>query len=177
MSRVGKNPVQVPESVSCVLAESILSVKGKLGELSLALAPEVSVAQEGATLVVSPKSQDKRSISLWGTTRALIANAVRDVNDGFTKRLEINGVGYRAALKGNELNLQLGFSHDINMTVPAGIDVKCEKPTLLAITGYNRQQVGEFAAKIRSLRLPEPYKGKGIKYDDEVILRKEGKKK
>ncbi|USO01052.1 MAG: 50S ribosomal protein L6 [Alphaproteobacteria bacterium] len=177
MSRVGKNPVIIPESVRCTLAGNLLTVIGKFGELTVSLVDELLVEHKNQQILVSPKKKDRKSLSLWGTYRSLIANAVSDVDQGYVKRLEINGVGYRAALKGNDLSMQLGYSHDVVVPIPEGITVVCEKPTLLTITGFNRQQTGEFAAKVRSFRLPEPYKGKGIKYANEHIVRKEGKKK
>jgi large subunit ribosomal protein L6 len=177
MSRVGKNPVAIPQSVQCSLVADVLNVKGKFGELTVSLVPEILVEHKDEQILVSPKKKDRRSLSLWGTYRSLIANAVNDVDQGYVKRLEINGVGYRAALKGNDLSMQLGYSHDVVVPIPDGIKVVCEKPTLITITGFDRQQTGEFAAKVRSFRLPEPYKGKGIKYDNEHIVRKEGKKK
>jgi large subunit ribosomal protein L6 len=168
MSRVGKYPVAVPSGVSVEIVNRILKTKGKLGELSLRLSDKV---------VVTPRSQSKRARTLWGTTRALVNNMVAGVSSGFSKTLDISGVGYRAQVQGKNLQLQLGFSHDVVYPIPAGVTIKCEKPTQITISGADRQRVGQVAAEIRAFRKPEPYKGKGIKYDSERIRRKEGKKK
>ncbi len=177
MSRVGKNPVEVPQGVNVQLADGILSAKGKLGELKMPVSEYVDVVVEGNSVTVKPKNEDKRARAMWGTTRANIQNMVTGVSVGFTKELEINGVGYRAQVQGKNLQLNLGFSHDVIYPIPEGIQMKCEKPTSVTITGYNKQIVGQVAAEIRAYRPPEPYKGKGVKYADETILRKEGKKK
>jgi len=177
MSRVGKYPVVVPSGVTVSLAGTNVSVKGKLGESSLQLVEDVEAGLDGDQLWVKPKGENKRARMMWGTTRALLNNMVKGVSDGWTINLEINGVGYRAAVQGKVLNLQLGYSHDINYPIPDGIVVKCEKPTAISITGKDRQVVGQIASEIRAFRGPEPYKGKGVKYDTETILRKEGKKK
>lgn len=177
MSRVGKNPVNVPSGVEFNLTEALVSVKGKNGNLSMPLSKEVIVKAEGTQIFVQPRSNSKQSRMMWGTTKKLIENLVVGVHTGFTKVLEINGVGYRAAIQGNKLQLNLGFSHDLDVEIPSDLTVKCDKPTQITISGADRQRVGQFAAVIRSYKKPEPYKGKGIKYQDEVILRKEGKKK
>ena len=177
MSRVGKNPVVVPNGVTITLTEEQISAKGKLGELNLALTSDVSVTQEDNQIFVKPKNDSKRARALWGTTRANIANLVTGVSEGFTKKLEITGVGYRAQVQGKNLVLQLGFSHDVEMEIPAGLNVVAEKPTLVDISGADKQLVGQFAANARGWRGPEPYKGKGVRYEGEYILRKEGKKK
>ncbi|OSQ48112.1 50S ribosomal protein L6 [Thalassospira alkalitolerans] len=177
MSRVGKNPVVVPNGVTITLTEDQISAKGKLGELRLALTSDVTVSHDDNQVVVKPANDSKRARALWGTTRANIANLFAGVSDGFTKKLEITGVGYRAQVQGSKLVLQLGFSHDVEMEIPAGISVVAEKPTLIAISGADKQLVGQFAANARSWRGPEPYKGKGVRYEGEYILRKEGKKK
>ena len=177
MSRVGKYPVTVPNGVTVTLAGAEVQVKGKLGLSSLTLVDEVEASLEGNQLWVKPKGETKRARMMWGTTRALLNNMVKGVSDGFTINLEINGVGYRAAVQGKTLNLQLGYSHDINYPIPEGITMKCEKPTSISITGKDREKVGQIAAEIRAFRGPEPYKGKGVKYETETILRKEGKKK
>ncbi|HSD35128.1 MAG TPA: 50S ribosomal protein L6 [Alphaproteobacteria bacterium] len=177
MSRVGKYPVTVPSGVTVEIANRILKAKGKLGELSLRLSDEVDAKLEGGKVVVTPRSETKRARTLWGTTRAHVNNMVGGVSKGFSKTLEINGVGYRAQVQGKNLQLQLGFSHDVIYPIPAGVTIKCEKPTQITISGADRQRVGQVAAEIRAFRKPEPYKGKGIKYDNERILRKEGKKK
>jgi large subunit ribosomal protein L6 len=177
MSRVGKYPVVVPSGVTVSLAGGEVSVKGKLGASSLKLVDEVEAGLEGDRLWVKPRSETKRARMMWGTTRALLNNMVKGVNEGFTVNLEINGVGYRAAVQGKTLQLQLGYSHDIDYPIPDDLSIKCEKPTAIAITGKDRQRVGQIAAEIRAFRGPEPYKGKGVKYATETILRKEGKKK
>jgi large subunit ribosomal protein L6 len=177
MSRIGKHPVRVPDGVKVALAGQTLTVAGKLGELRHTLPKEVQIAQEDGAIVVQPRGDGKRARAMWGLARTLVANMVEGVSKGFTRKLVINGVGYRAAVDGKILNLQLGYSHDIKYAVPQDIDVKCETPTAITITGADRQRVGQIAAELRQFRLPEPYKGKGIRYDDEVIRRKEGKKK
>ena len=177
MSRVGKYPVAVPSGVTVAIAGRVLSAKGKLGELKLNLSDEIEAALDNNQVVVKPRSASKQARTMWGTTRALVNNMVKGVSTGFTRKLEINGVGYRAAVQGKDLVLQLGYSHEIKYPIPQGISITAEKPTLLAITGADRQRVGQVAADIRGFRGPEPYKGKGVKYEDETILRKEGKKK
>jgi large subunit ribosomal protein L6 len=177
MSRVGKNPVAIPSGVDIDLAGSTLTAKGKLGTLQLVVSNEVTASVEDGKVWVRPKSETKRARTLWGTTRALVNNMVQGVSTGFTVNLEINGVGYRAAVQGKNLNLQLGFSHDVQYPIPDDVKIVCEKPTSISITGASRQRVGQIAAEIRGYRPPEPYKGKGIKYDYETIRRKEGKKK
>ncbi|HEY0523827.1 MAG TPA: 50S ribosomal protein L6 [Stellaceae bacterium] len=177
MSRVGKNPVAIPSGVNIDLAGNTLTAKGKLGTLQLVVSNEVTASVEDGKVWVRPKSETKRARTLWGTTRALVNNMVEGVSAGFTVNLEINGVGYRAAVQGKNLNLQLGFSHDVAYPIPEDVKIVCEKPTSISITGASRQRVGQIAAEIRSYRPPEPYKGKGIKYDYEKIRRKEGKKK
>ena len=177
MSRVGKYPVVVPNGVTVNLAGGELSVKGKLGQASINLVDVVDTSLEDNQVWVKPKNETKQARMMWGTTRANIANMVKGVSEGFTINLEINGVGYRAAVQGKSLQLQLGFSHDVNYPIPDGITIKCEKPTAISITGTDKQRVGQIAAEIRAYRGPEPYKGKGVKYETETILRKEGKKK
>jgi len=177
MSRVGKYPVAVPSGVSVEIVNRILRTKGKLGELSLRLSDEVEAKLEDGKVVVTPRSESKRARTLWGTTRALVNNMVAGVSTGFSKTLDISGVGYRAQVQGKNLQLQLGFSHDVVYPIPAGVTIKCEKPTQITISGADRQRVGQVAAEIRAFRKPEPYKGKGIKYESERIGRKEGKKK
>jgi large subunit ribosomal protein L6 len=177
MSRVGKHPVAIPQGVEVAIAGQQLTAKGKLGELSLALPEEVEVSKDNGEVVVKPVDPSTRARALWGTTRANINNLLAGVSKGFVRNLDISGVGYRAAVQGKKLTLQLGYSHDVVFDIPAGINIKCEKPTAIQISGADKQQVGEVAAKIRGFRPPEPYKGKGIKYSDETIRRKEGKKK
>jgi len=178
MSRIGKNPVAIPSGVNVAVAGQTINIAGKLGKQSLTIPPDVTVAVADGKVVLTPKEQSKRARALWGTSRALVATGIRGVSAGFTANLEINGVGYRANLEGKNLNLQLGFSHDIKFPIPEGITIKVgEKQTTIAISGADKQKVGQVAAEIRALRKPEPYKGKGIKYDAEHIRRKEGKKK
>ena len=177
MSRVGKNPVAIPAGVTIELKGQHLKAKGKRGELELMVHDDVSVAKEAEGLVFKPRNESRRARMQWGTARNLASNVVRGVSDGFTLNLEINGVGYRAAADAKMLKMQLGFSHDVEIPIPAGIQIKALKPTEIEISGADRQRVGQIAAEIRSLRPPEPYKGKGIKYSTETIRRKEGKKK
>lgn len=177
MSRIGKNPVAIPEGVAVDLAGQILTANGRLGTLSLLVSNEVTATIADGAVTIAPNSKSKHARAMWGTTRALINNMVTGVSTGFTRTLEINGVGYRAAVQGRSLNLQLGYSHDIAYPIPQDIQIACERPTLIAITGADKQRVGQIAAEIRSYRPPEPYKGKGIKYVEETIRRKEGKKK
>ena len=177
MSRIGKNPVAIPAGVQVNLAEQVLTVSGGKGKLTLPISTEVTATVADGSVTIAPKSESKRARAMWGTTRALVNNMVIGVSAGFTRTLEINGVGYRAAVQGRTLNLQLGYSHDIPYPIPQDIQIACERPTLIAISGADKQRVGQVAAEIRAYRGPEPYKGKGIKYSDEVIRRKEGKKK
>ncbi|MGH6991203.1 MAG: 50S ribosomal protein L6 [Stellaceae bacterium] len=177
MSRVGKNPVPIPKGVEVAIAGGLLTAKGMLGTLEMALVPEVETTIADGQVTVRPKSEEKRARMRWGTTRALVANMVRGVSTGYRVNLEINGVGYRAAVQGSELVLQLGYSHDIRFPIPPDVKIACERPTVIQITGASKQRVGQTARAIREFRLPEPYKGKGIKYENETIRRKEGKKK
>lgn len=177
MSRIGKHPVLVPQGVTCQLSGHDIMVKGKNGELSATLSKEVVVTFENNEVLVRPMDESKQARMLWGTWKNRIRNMVQGVNEGFSIRLEINGVGYRAALEGNNLKLQLGYSHDVLYPIPQGITIVCEKPTAIVVSGADRQRVGQVAAEIRAYRKPEPYKGKGIKYENEHIVRKEGKKK
>jgi len=177
MSRVGKSPVAIPAGVTIEVSSGKLSAKGKLGDLHLNLSDQVSAKLEGDKVVFQPANDSKQARMMWGTTRNLVRNMVLGVSQGFRKNLEINGVGYRAAVQGKSLQLQLGYSHDVNYPIPDDVAIKCEKPTLIAITGRDKQRVGQVAAEIRGYRGPEPYKGKGVKYDTETIRRKEGKKK
>jgi large subunit ribosomal protein L6 len=177
MSRVGKYPVPVPGGVQISVADQVLTTKGKLGSLSLSLHSDVSVEVADGSVIVRPANDGKRARMLWGTTRALVNNMVKGVSTGFTVNLEINGVGYRAAVQGKVLNLQLGYSHDIPFPIPDDVTIVCDKPTSIIVSGADKQRVGAVAAKIRSFRGPEPYKGKGVKYATETIRRKEGKKK
>jgi large subunit ribosomal protein L6 len=177
MSRVGKYPVQLPAGVQVALQGRTVVAKGKNGELKLDLTDDVDVTIEGTQVAVAPRGADRRSRTMWGTTRSLINSMVTGVSTGFTKTMEITGTGYRATLQGSDLVLNLGYSHEIRYPVPKGIKITCEKPTTVKVEGADKRQVGQVAAEIRGYRGPEPYKGKGVRYDNEVILRKEGKKK
>lgn len=177
MSRVGKNPVKLVDGVTAEVNGQTVKVKGKLGELSMGVHDSVSVKLENGEISVSPKDDSRETRALWATMRNLIKNMVLGVSAGYTKNLEIHGVGLRANLQGSNLNLQLGFSHDINFPIPDGIKMAVEKQTKISITGIDKQQVGQVAADIYRLKPPEPYKGKGIRYEGQQILRKEGKKK
>jgi large subunit ribosomal protein L6 len=177
MSRIGKKPVPVPAGVTANVAGQLVKIKGSKGELSFQVPDDVSVAFEDGSIAVQPRSQTKRARSLWGTSRARVANLVIGVTNGFEKKLEINGVGYKAAVNGKVLKLSLGYSHDIDYAIPEGVAIVTPKPTEIVITGIDKQVVGQTAAEIRDYRGPEPYKGKGVKYAGEFIFRKEGKKK
>ncbi|MGA7261396.1 MAG: 50S ribosomal protein L6 [Stellaceae bacterium] len=177
MSRVGKHPVAVPSGVEVQMSGQILSAKGSLGTLRLVVSNEVTAAIADGAVTIAPKSDTKHARAMWGTTRALVNNMITGVAKGFSVTLEINGVGYRAAVQGNTLNLQLGYSHEIAYPIPSDVKIVCERPTLINVSGADRQRVGQIAAEIRAYRPPEPYKGKGIKYSTETVRRKEGKKK
>lgn len=177
MSRTGKKPVAVPAGVTATIEGGQLSVKGPKGTLSIPLADEVTYAVEDGKIAVQPANQTKRARSFWGMQRSLVQNLVTGVTEGFTKTLQITGVGYRANLQGKNLKLQLGYSHDVDFAVPEGITIVTPDQTTVQISGIDKQQVGQVAAEIRRWRKPEPYKGKGIKYAGEFIFRKEGKKK
>ena len=177
MSRIGKRPVAIPAGVTATIEAGLLSVKGPKGTLTLPLRDEISYAVEGDAIVVKPANETKAARAFWGMQRTLVNNLVEGVTQGFTKVLEITGVGYRAQAQGKNLRLQLGYSHDVNFPVPEGIEIKTPDNTTVEISGIDRQQVGQVAAEIRRWRKPEPYKGKGIKYRGEYIFRKEGKKK
>ena len=172
MSRVGKYPVELPQGVSVAVAGSVLTAKGKLGELQLPLTDLVETRIEGGRVVVSPRGNSTRARTMWGTTRALVASMVKGVSAGFAKELEISGTGYRAAVQGSNLMLNLGFSHDVVYPIPPGIRITCDKPTNVRIEGIDKRQVGQVAAEIRGFRGPEPYKGKGVRYATEAIRRK-----
>jgi len=177
MSRIGKKPVTVPAGVTASVESGQLSVKGPKGTLTLQLRDEISYVVEGDTIVVKPANDTKAARAFWGMQRTLVENLVTGVTEGFTKTLEITGVGYRAAMQGKNLRLQLGYSHDVNIEIPEGLTVATPDPTTVVISGNDKQRVGQLAAEIRRWRKPEPYKGKGIKYRGEYIFRKEGKKK
>jgi len=177
MSRIGKKPVPLPKGVTAKVDGGSVAVKGPKGELRLRIVPELEAEVTEAGVTVRPRVDTDRARAMWGMQRSLINNLVLGVSAGFSEKLEISGVGYRAALQGKTLNLQLGLSHDVNYPIPDGIQIVAEKPTMLTINGIDRQLVGQVAAEIRSYRKPEPYKGKGVKYASERIRRKEGKKK
>ena len=177
MSRIGKKPVAIPGGVTANIADGVLTVKGPKGTLTLTLADEVTYALEDGSISVQPANDSKRARSFWGMQRTLVSNLVEGVTEGFSKTLTITGVGYRANAQGKKLKLQLGYSHDVDLDVPEGLEVKTPDQTTVEISGVDKQQVGQFAAEIRRWRKPEPYKGKGIKYRGEFIFRKEGKKK
>jgi large subunit ribosomal protein L6 len=177
MSRVGKHPVEVPGGVTVNISGQQISAKGKLGELSHVVVDEVLLELADNKIVLKPRDNSQRARMMWGMSRAVVANLVKGVATGFTKNLEIEGVGYRAAVQGKDLVLQLGFSHEVRYPIPKGITVTCERPTVIAISGADIQVVGQMAAEIREYRPPEPYKGKGVRYAGEYIRRKEGKKK
>jgi large subunit ribosomal protein L6 len=177
MSRIGKHPVTIPSGVEVQLSGQTLTAKGRLGALSLVVSSEVNASVVDGTIAIAPKNDTKLSRAMWGTTRALINNMVTGVSTGFSINLEITGVGYRAQVQGNTLNLQLGYSHDVPFPIPDDVRITCERPTIITVSGADRQRVGQIAADIRAYRRPEPYKGKGIKYATETVRRKEGKKK
>jgi len=177
MSRIGKKAVPLPNGVTASVNGQTVKVKGPKGELSVDLVPEVAAKIEGESIEVSPRKDMERSAQMWGLSRTLVNNLVVGVTQGFTQKLEIQGVGYRAAVQGKTLNLQLGSSHDVPYPIPDGITITAEKPTALTIAGIDKQLVGQVAAEIRSWRPPEPYKGKGVRYEGEYVRRKEGKKK
>lgn len=177
MSRIGKHAIPIPTGVTVEITPNLIKANGSLGALSYSFTKEVEVTQEGQEIFVRPKGDSDRERAMWGTTRNQVSNIIQGVSKGFTVELEINGVGYRASVQGNDLVLQLGFSHDIKFPIPKDVSIKCEKPTAITIHGKDRQEVGQIAAQIRGYKSPEPYKGKGIKYVSETIFRKEGKKK
>jgi large subunit ribosomal protein L6 len=177
MSRIGKRPVTIPSGVSAEIADGTLTVKGPKGTLTLSLRDEISYAVEGDAILVKPANATKQARAFWGMQRTLVDNLVTGVTQGYTKVLEITGVGYRANAQGKNLKLQLGYSHDVDFKVPEGIEIKTPDNTTVEISGIDKQKVGQVAAEIRRWRKPEPYKGKGIKYRGEYIFRKEGKKK
>ena len=177
MSRIGKKPVALPQGVTAAIQDGTVSVKGPKGELKVTLVPEVEANLVEGGITVVPRKNDQRSRAMWGMQRTLISNLVEGVTKGFSRQLEIIGVGYRAAVQGKNLQLQLGFSHDVNYPIPEGINIVAERPTALTISGSDKQLVGQVASEIRSIRPPEPYKGKGVKYVEERVRRKEGKKK
>ncbi len=177
MSRIGKQPIPVPNGVTLSVDGQTVSVKGPKGQLSWTVADEVTLSHENGELSLSPRDQTARARAMWGLSRSLVANMVTGVTEGFEQTLELVGVGYRAAMKGQSLSLQLGFSHDVDIPPPPGITFAVPKQTEVKISGIDKQAVGETAARIRKIRPPEPYKGKGVRYAGETVRRKEGKKK
>ena len=177
MSRIGKKPVIVPAGVTAKVDGQSISVKGGKGELSFTAPDNVSVALAEGKIVVMPRNDSTQARAMWGTTRSMINSLTIGVSNGFERKLEITGVGYKAVVSGKSVRLSLGYSHDVNFQIPAGIAIAAPKPTELSITGIDKRQVGQTAAEIRALRPPEPYKGKGVKYAGEFVFRKEGKKK
>lgn len=177
MSRIGKKPIHVPAGITASVEGQAIKVKGPKGELNFVVDDEIHLKLEDNVVVVTPRDQSKEARSKWGMSRSMIENIIEGVKSGFEKKLEINGVGYRAAMQGKNVQLSLGFSHDVIYHVPEGITVAVPKPTEILVSGIDKQKVGQVAAEIREYRGPEPYKGKGVKYADERIVRKEGKKK
>lgn len=177
MSRIGKKPVPVPSGVTATINGQNVAVKGPKGELSFVLNDYVLAEMTDGGIKVDPRGASKTARSMWGMSRTMVQNIITGVSDGFEKKLGIRGVGYRAQVQGKNLQLALGFSHDVIYSIPEGIEIKCPKPTEITITGIDKQVVGQVAAEIREFRPPEPYKGKGVRYVDEFIVRKEGKKK
>ena len=177
MSRVGKYPVEIPQGVEVAIVEGILTAKGRLGELRLPLSHHVETTVADNRVTVAPRGSAAPARMMWGTTRALVAAMVKGVSTGYSKTLEITGTGYRAAVQGSNLVLNLGYSHDVVYPIPPGITITTPRPTAVTVTGVDKQRVGQVALDIRNFRAPEPYKGKGVRYDNEVIRRKEGKKK
>jgi large subunit ribosomal protein L6 len=177
MSRIGKKPVQVPSGVTASVDGQTVKAKGPKGELSFVANDEVLVKMEDGAVVVTPMDDSKNARSKWGMSRTMVENIMQGVSKGYERKLEINGVGYRATMQGKNLQLALGYSHDVIYQTPEGISIACPKPTEIIISGIDKQRVGQVAAEIREFRSPEPYKGKGVKYAEERIVRKEGKKK
>lgn len=176
MSRIAKNPIKISKDVECNFKEGIFSAKGKLGFIEVTVNSEYKININEDEVQVLSLNENKNDPN-WGTTRAIVANTINGVTNGFSKTLELNGTGYRAAVSGTKLKLELGFSHDINFEIPSDVKIECPKQNIIKITSINKEKLGAVAAKIRSFRKPEPFKGKGIKYDNEYIFRKEGKKK
>jgi large subunit ribosomal protein L6 len=177
MSRIGSNPITIPEGVNLMIENGMVSVKGKNGELQMAVPPLVKLEMTDNTVVVKPINDNGKSRALWGTARATISNMVTGVSEGFVKNLTIHGVGYRAQMQGNKIVLALGYSHSVEMEVPSEVKASVENNTMIKLSSHSKQVLGQFAAEIRNKRPPEPYKGKGVRYENEQILRKEGKKK
>ena len=177
MSRIAKNSIKINKDVDCKFEDGLFSAKGKLGEMSLNINSSYTLDIKTEEVFVLPKSEKEKSSPNWGTTRALVANMIKGVTEGFSKTLELNGTGYRASVSGSKLKLQVGYSHDINYEVPKEVKIECPKQNIIKLSSFDKEVLGATAAKIRSYRKPEPFKGKGIKYENEFIFRKEGKKK
>ena len=176
MSRIAKNPIKITKDIECTFNEGIFSVKGKLGKIEIPVNSNFNINIKEEEVQVVPLNENNKDPN-WGTIRSLISNSINGVTDGFSKTLELNGTGYRASVSGSKLKLELGYSHDINFEIPTDVKIECPKQNLIKLTSINKEKLGAAAAKIRSFRKPEPFKGKGIKYVDEYIFRKEGKKK
>ena len=177
MSRIAKNSIKIPDGTSYIFDNNILTVKGKHGEITLKVNEKYTIKNENNAIYVLPLEENNKSDPMWGTTRAHVANSITGVNSGFSKTLELHGTGYKTSVSGSQLKLQLGFSHDINYEIPKNVKIECPKQNIIKISSANKELLGAVAAKIRSFRKPEPFKGKGIKYENEFIVRKEGKKK
>ena len=177
MPRIAKNVIKINDGISCNFEDGVFVAKGKLGEMRLSIKPTFKISINDSEVSVIPANDDIKKDPNWGTTRALIANIIHGVSEGFSKTLELNGTGYRASVSGTTLKLQLGYSHDINYQIPKEVKIECPKQNIIKLTSFDKEKLGAAAAKIRSYRKPEPFKGKGIKYSDEFIFRKEGKKK
>lgn len=177
MSRIGKNPVSIPAGVTMSQNGTVMTAKGSKGELSFTVPDSVIAKIDGDTVVFEPANDTREARAMWGMSRTMVANLIEGVTNGFKKELELRGVGYRAKMQGNDLVLQLGFSHDVNYKAPEGIKIEAPKPTEIVVSGMDKQQVGQVAAEIRAFRKPEPYKGKGVRYVGEFVRSKEGKKK
>ena len=177
MSRIAKNNINISKDITCNFENGIFSAKGKLGEIKINVSSKFNIDIDENKVSVMPKDEKNKKDPIWGTTRSLIANGIKGVSEGFSKTLELNGTGYRASVAGNKLKLQLGYSHDINYSIPEDVKIECPKQNIIKLSSYDKRKLGATAAEIRSFRKPEPFKGKGIKYDDEYIFRKEGKKK
>jgi large subunit ribosomal protein L6 len=177
MSRIGKKPIEIPGGVNASVDGSTVSVKGPKGELAFVAGSDVILELKDGKISVAPRDNSKKSRSAWGMSRTMVANLLVGVTEGFERRMAISGVGYRAAVKGKDLQLSLGYSHEINFPIPSDIKIVCPRPTEIVVSGINKQKVGQVAAEIRKFRTPEPYKGKGVRYVDEYVYRKEGKKK
>ena len=176
MSRIAKNPIKISKDIECSFNQGVFYAKGKLGEMKILVNPNYDINIKDDEVKILPINEDLKD-SNWGTTRAIIANIINGVSNGFSKTLELNGTGYRASVSGSKLKLELGYSHDIHYDIPSDVKIECPKQNLIKLTSINKERLGAAAAKIRSFRKPEPFKGKGIKYIDEYIFRKEGKKK